>query len=111
MQNILNLNISKGELSEIFQWKGEIPKALPGWKEEEKEHLGEEISDVLLYLMRFLTICYTGLGIVVLKKLQLNAIKYVIHLSKGSSMKYKNNQITAFKVFQVEFGLYESNYM
>uniref|UniRef100_A0A803LTG7 dCTP pyrophosphatase 1 n=1 Tax=Chenopodium quinoa TaxID=63459 RepID=A0A803LTG7_CHEQI len=39
-----------GELSEIFQWKGEVPRGLPGWKEEEKQHLGEELSDVLLYL-------------------------------------------------------------
>ncbi|KAG6576025.1 dCTP pyrophosphatase 1, partial [Cucurbita argyrosperma subsp. sororia] len=39
-----------GELSEIFQWKGEVGKGLPEWAAEEKEHLGEELSDVLLYL-------------------------------------------------------------
>ena len=41
-----------GELSEIFQWKGEVPKGLPDWNVSEKEHLGEELSDVLLYLVR-----------------------------------------------------------
>ncbi|CAI9776917.1 unnamed protein product [Fraxinus pennsylvanica] len=42
-----------GELSEIFQWKGEVDKGLPNWEEADKEHLGEELSDVLLYLIRF----------------------------------------------------------
>ncbi|KAE8714506.1 dCTP pyrophosphatase 1 [Hibiscus syriacus] len=35
-----------GELSEIFQWKGEVERGLPDWEEEEKQHLGEELSDV-----------------------------------------------------------------
>nr|GMD06017.1 dCTP pyrophosphatase 1-like [Ipomoea batatas] len=46
-----------GELSKIFQWKGEVPRGLPGWEEEEKQHLGEELSDVLLYLVRLSHIC------------------------------------------------------
>jgi dCTP diphosphatase len=35
-------------LSEIFQWKGECKIGLEDWSKEEKEHLGEELSDVLL---------------------------------------------------------------
>ncbi|KAL1309105.1 hypothetical protein HN51_051792 [Arachis hypogaea] len=65
-----------GELSEIFQWKGEVPKGLPDWKEEEKVHLGEELSDVLLYLVRLSDICGIDLGNAALRKVQLNAIKY-----------------------------------
>ena len=65
-----------GELSEIFQWKGEVPKGLPDWKEEEKGHLGEELSDVLLYLVRLSDICGVDLGKAALRKVQLNAIKY-----------------------------------
>ncbi|KAF2316055.1 hypothetical protein GH714_040850 [Hevea brasiliensis] len=41
-----------GELSEIFQWKGEVAKGLPNWSSSDKEHLEEELSDVLLYLIR-----------------------------------------------------------
>ncbi|KAG9447939.1 hypothetical protein H6P81_014067 [Aristolochia fimbriata] len=77
-----------GELSEIFQWKGEVPKGLPDWKEEEKVHLGEELSDVLLYLVRLSDICGIDLGKAALRKLELNAIKYPVKLSKGSSKKY-----------------------
>ncbi|GKC91468.1 dCTP pyrophosphatase 1, partial [Tanacetum coccineum] len=65
-----------GELSEIFQWKGEVPKGLGDWKEEEKVHLGEELSDVLLYLVRLSDICGVDLGQAALRKIRLNAIKY-----------------------------------
>ncbi|XP_068666258.1 uncharacterized protein [Aristolochia californica] len=82
-----------GELSEIFQWKGEVPKGLPDWKEEEKEHLGEELSDVLLYLVRMSDICGIDLGKAALRKVELNAIKYPVKLCKGSSKKY--NGITS----------------
>ncbi|KAL5562199.1 hypothetical protein UlMin_031946 [Ulmus minor] len=67
-----------GELSEIFQWKGEVPKGLPEWKEEEKVHLGEELSDVLLYLVRLSDICGVDLGKAALRKVELNAIKYPV---------------------------------
>ncbi len=32
--------------------RGEVQAGLPDWKEEDKVHLGEELSDVLLYLVR-----------------------------------------------------------
>jgi len=71
-----------GELSEIFQWKGEVPKGLPDWKEEEKVHLGEELSDVLLYLVRLSDMCGVDLGKAALRKVELNAIKYPKKLSE-----------------------------
>lgn len=75
-----------GELSEIFQWKGEVPRGLPDWKEEEKVHLGEELSDVLLYLVRLSDICGIDLGQAALRKIGLNALKYPVSHSqvKGS---------------------------
>ncbi|MFS8008407.1 putative dCTP diphosphatase [Helianthus anomalus] len=80
-----------GELSEIFQWKGEVPRGLPGWEDKEKQHLGEELSDVLLYLVRLSDICGVDLGKAVLRKLEINATKYPVKLCKGSSKKH--NQI------------------
>jgi NTP pyrophosphatase (non-canonical NTP hydrolase) len=43
-----------GELCECFQWKkdAQCENGLQGWSEEERTHLGEELSDVLLYLIR-----------------------------------------------------------
>ncbi|XP_031265984.1 dCTP pyrophosphatase 1-like [Pistacia vera] len=65
-----------GELSEIFQWKGEVDKGLPNWEDADKEHLGEELSDVLLYLIRLADICGIDLGDAAAKKIVKNAIKY-----------------------------------
>ena len=86
-----------GELSEIFQWKGEVPKGLPDWKEEEKEHLGEELSDVLLYLIRLSDICGIDLGKAALRKVALNAIKYPASnkQSQPNDDNIKASQITA----------------
>lgn len=67
-----------GELSEIFQWKGEVARGCPDWKEEEKVHLGEELSDVLLYLVRLSDACGVDLGKAALRKIELNAIKYPV---------------------------------
>ncbi|XP_051133403.1 uncharacterized protein LOC127253034 [Andrographis paniculata] len=78
-----------GELCDIFQWKGEVPKGLPGWEEEEKVHLGEELSDVLLYLVRLSDVCGVDLNRAALRKLECNAAKYPVHLCKGSSEKYR----------------------
>ncbi|XP_004492206.1 uncharacterized protein [Cicer arietinum] len=80
-----------GELSEIFQWKGEVKRGLPDWKEEEKVHLGEELSDVLLYLLRLSDICGVDLGKAVLRKLELNAIKYPAKARKD--IKKKEDEI------------------
>ncbi|CAI9118144.1 OLC1v1019668C1 [Oldenlandia corymbosa var. corymbosa] len=65
-----------GELSEIFQWRGEVDKGLPNWEESDREHLGEELSDVLLYLIRLADICGIDLGDAATKKIVKNAIKY-----------------------------------
>ncbi|MQM16133.1 hypothetical protein Taro_049085 [Colocasia esculenta] len=65
-----------GEVSEIFQWRGEVGRGLPNWEESDKEHLGEELSDVLLYLIRLADVCGIDLGEAATKKIVKNAIKY-----------------------------------
>ena len=54
-------------------------------------HLGEELSDVLLYLVRLSDICGVDLGKAALRKVELNALKYPVDLSKSSSNKFTNN--------------------
>lgn len=36
---------------------GEVPVGLEGWSEQERVHVGEEMSDVLLYLIRMADKC------------------------------------------------------
>jgi len=49
---------------------------------------GEEMSDVLLYLVRLADRCGVDLGAAVLRKVRLNAAKYPAALVHGSSKKY-----------------------
>lgn len=75
-----------GELSEIFQWKGDtVARDLPTFTPAEKQHVAEEVSDVLLYLVRFADICGIDLGQAVLEKLQKNAAKYPVDKCRGSA--------------------------
>ncbi|KAM7480067.1 hypothetical protein LguiA_028280 [Lonicera macranthoides] len=74
-----------GELSEIFQWKGEVERGLPNWSAEDKEHLEEELSDVLLYLVQLSDVCGLDLGQAALSKIVKNAHKYPVVSSSSSS--------------------------
>jgi dCTP diphosphatase len=77
-----------GELSEIFQWKGEVPPGLTGWTAGEREHLGEELSDVLMYLIRLSDVCGIDLPEACARKMAKNAAKYPVELVRGSAKKY-----------------------
>ncbi len=67
-----------GELSEIFQWKGEVDSKLSTFTDKEKAHLGEELSDVLLYLLRLSDVCGIDLGRAALDKMAKNRKKYPV---------------------------------
>mmetsp|Transcript_16496 Transcript_16496/g.24843 ORF Transcript_16496/g.24843 Transcript_16496/m.24843 type:complete len:173 (+) Transcript_16496:85-603(+) len=88
-----------GELSEIFQWKGEVKPGCPSFKEEERVHLGEELSDVLLYLIRLADRCNIDLASAVIRKMKMNAEKYPAKQARGRSDKYTayNSKVTENK--------------
>ncbi|ESR53918.1 RS21-C6 protein [Citrus sinensis] len=73
-----------GELSEIFQWRGEVARGLPNWSSDDKEHLEEELSDVLLYLIQLADVCGLDLGQAALAKIVKNARKYPVINQKSS---------------------------
>jgi dCTP diphosphatase len=77
-----------GELSELFQWRGEVESKLRGWSDKDKVRVGEEMSDVLLYLVRMADVCGIDLGAAATRKMALNAEKYPAQLVKGRSKKY-----------------------
>lgn len=77
-----------GELSELFQWKGEVACGLPEFSADEKEKLGDELSDVLLYLIRLADVCGVDLEKAVIQKYMKNERKYPVDKCRGSSRKY-----------------------
>lgn len=83
-----------GELAEIFQWKGEVKEGLPEFTAAEKEHVGQELSDVLIYLVNLAYRCRVNLPAAVMKKFEQNKQKYPAHTVYGCSNKYTAYQST-----------------
>ena len=50
--------------------------------------MGEELADVLLYLVRLADTCAIDLGAAALAKMEKNAAKYPVERCRGSSKKY-----------------------
>jgi dCTP diphosphatase len=68
--------VQVGELSGIFQWRGELPPGLvSSLPPDEQQHLARALSDVLLYLLRLADVCGVDLGRAALQKLADNAAK------------------------------------
>ena len=81
-----SINIEASELLEIFQWR-EI-KSVDLKDLNLKEKIGDEVADIMLYLIRFSDIADINLEKVCLNKIKKNKKKYPISSSKGSSKKY-----------------------
>ena len=87
-----------GEVCEILQWKEKVSPGAPELSEEERVHLGEELSDVLIYLIRlsgknaspalWADRCGIDLPTAAIRKMGLNAKKYPADVVRGSSKKY-----------------------
>ena len=79
-----------GEIAECFQWKNDeaCQNNLEEWKDSKLIHLGEEMSDVLLYLIRLADQCNIDLVAAAKRKLIINGLKYPASQVKGRSAKY-----------------------
>ncbi|XP_014676377.1 PREDICTED: uncharacterized protein LOC106816312 [Priapulus caudatus] len=80
-----------GELAELFQWR-EVKEGIPDWTDAERRHLGEELSDVLVYLVRLADKVRVDLPAAALSKIALNAEKYPVSKCYGKSNKYTEYQ-------------------
>jgi dCTP diphosphatase len=75
---ILALTGEVGELAEIFQWLTDA-QAEQIMHSDKAEHVRQEVSDVLLYLMRLVMVLGIDIDAAVKSKIALNAIKYPPH--------------------------------
>ena len=80
--------IEASELQELFLWKtdGEIEAFLR--TPEGRTRVGEELSDVLLYVLLLANHAGIDLEAACKRKLKLNAEKYPVEKSYNSSLKY-----------------------
>ncbi|MBI5437452.1 MAG: nucleotide pyrophosphohydrolase [Nitrosomonadales bacterium] len=80
------LTVEAAELMEHFQWlTGEQSAELPP---EVKQAVGEELADILLYLLRLSDKLCIDLREAALHKLEKNALKYPAEQVRGSAKKY-----------------------
>lgn len=80
------LSVEAAELLEHFQWlTEEQSRALAP---DQRQAVGEELADVLLYLIRLADKLDLDLVAVARAKLERNAEKYPVDKARGSSRKY-----------------------
>ena len=83
----LALSIEAAELNELFLWKkdGESEAV-------DKQRLREELADVFAYALMLAGRHGLDVSQIVKDKIALNAQKYPVESSRGSSAKYKKNE-------------------
>ena len=79
------LMVEVAELMEHFQWLTESQSA--GLPPEDRQAAGEELADILLYLVRLSDRLGIDLREAALRKLEKNAAKYPAELVRGSAKK------------------------
>ena len=79
-----------GEVAELLQWRSddECRAGLPDWSAQEKVRLGEELADVLSYVMRLSDVAEIDLPAAFADKMAKNRDKYPAEKVYGSSAKY-----------------------
>ena len=79
-----------GEVAELLQWRSddECQAGLPDWSAQEKVRLGEELADVLSYVMRLSDVAEIDLPAAFVDKMAKNRDKYPAEQVYGSSAKY-----------------------
>ena len=68
--------VEAAELVEIFQWMSAEQSVAAGDDAERRQHIGEEIADVVIYLLQIADRCGVDLAQAVRRKIDQNARKY-----------------------------------
>ena len=82
----LSLVLEAGEVMEHFQWKN--PEEIQEHVIKERTEIGEELADVLYWVLLMANDLNINLSDAVEDKLKKNNIKYPIEKAKGKSTKY-----------------------
>ena len=80
------LSVEAAELLEHFQWLSDAESA--AMAPEKRAKIGEELADVLLYLIRLADKLDIDLASAATEKMTVNAAKYPTYKARGSSKKY-----------------------
>ncbi len=82
----ISLSLEASELLEHFQWKN--PKEISTYIKKNKIEIGDELSDVLFWVLLMSHDLEIDIVNAFIKKLEKNKLKYPIGKSKGKHIKY-----------------------
>ena len=85
---VLGLVAEAGELAELFLWKTDAELGALREDSPERHRLGEELADVLIYLLYLAEASSLDLAEACRAKLEANARKYPVAKARGSARKY-----------------------
>ena len=80
------LSVEASELVEIFQWLN--PEESNSPNQNQIQEINSEVADIAMYLLRFCSVLGIDIEEAIEKKLEKNALKYPVNLSKGNAQKY-----------------------
>ena len=84
----IGVSTEASELLDLFRFKGEEDIKEIMSNPDKRQKVGDELADVLYFLLRFAQMNDFDLSDELEKKIKKNAIKYPINKSKGSNKKY-----------------------
>ena|SRR2546423_9564291 len=82
----LSLALEVAELLELMQWKN--GQQLDVYLQEKRIEVGEELSDILYWILLLAHDLKIDLGMAFFEKMAKNEAKYPVEQAKGSSAKY-----------------------
>lgn len=82
----LSMMLEAGEVAEHFQWQNEAE--ISEYVKNNREHIGDEIADVLKYLLILSHDLKINVEKAVLRKMVKDNLKYPVAKSKGKHTKY-----------------------
>jgi len=84
----IGISTEANELLDIFRFKSEEDIQKIFTNPDKKEHIEEELADVFFFVLRFAQMNNIDLKQALEMKMDKNAAKYTVELSKGQNKKY-----------------------
>jgi NTP pyrophosphatase (non-canonical NTP hydrolase) len=85
---VMALTSEVGELADIFRWVPSDESLELATSSEHKQAVAHELADVMMFALELASVCKIDLAEAIETKSRINAGKYPIEKSKGSSRKY-----------------------
>lgn len=84
----IGLSVEAAELAELFLWKSDTELAQFEREGRQRDRLGEEMADVLIFLLYLAEHAGIDLAEATAAKMTVNAEKYPVEQARGSAAKY-----------------------